>query len=42
MMQLGEVIYGGIGSGLYVMLVFVIIAMFIAGAHGRADTRVSR
>ena len=31
MMQLGEVIYGGIGSGLYVMLVFVIIAMFIAG-----------
>jgi K+-transporting ATPase ATPase A chain len=31
LMQLGEVIYGGIGSGLYVMLVFVIIAMFIAG-----------
>ena len=28
---MGEVIYGGIGSGLYVMLVFVIIAMFIAG-----------
>jgi K+-transporting ATPase ATPase A chain len=31
MMQFGEVIYGGIGSGLYGMLVFVIIAMFIAG-----------
>jgi len=31
MMQLGEVVYGGIGSGLYGMLVFVIIAMFIAG-----------
>src|SRR5512137_124685 len=31
MMQLGEVIYGGVGSGLYVMLVFVIVAMFIAG-----------
>jgi potassium-transporting ATPase potassium-binding subunit len=31
MMQLGEVVYGGIGSGLYGMIVFVIIAMFIAG-----------
>jgi K+-transporting ATPase ATPase A chain len=30
-MQLGEVVYGGVGSGLYGMLVFVIIAMFIAG-----------
>jgi len=30
-MMLGEVVYGGIGSGLYGMLVFVIIAMFIAG-----------
>jgi K+-transporting ATPase ATPase A chain len=30
-MQLGEVVYGGIGSGLYGMLVFVVIAMFIAG-----------
>jgi K+-transporting ATPase ATPase A chain len=29
--QLGEVVYGGVGSGLYCMLVFVIIAMFIAG-----------
>jgi K+-transporting ATPase ATPase A chain len=30
-MQLGEVVYGGVGSGLYGMLVFVILAMFIAG-----------
>jgi len=29
-MQLGEVVYGGVGSGLYGMLVFVILAMFIA------------
>jgi K+-transporting ATPase ATPase A chain len=31
MMQLGEVVYGGCGSGLYGMLAFVIIAVFIAG-----------
>jgi K+-transporting ATPase ATPase A chain len=31
MIQFGEVVYGGVGSGLYGMLVFVIIAMFIAG-----------
>lgn len=31
LMQLGEVIYGGAGSGLYGMLVFAIIAVFIAG-----------
>ncbi|HWN82990.1 MAG TPA: potassium-transporting ATPase subunit KdpA [Candidatus Udaeobacter sp.] len=31
MMQLGEVVYGGVGSGLYGMLVFAIIAVFIAG-----------
>jgi K+-transporting ATPase ATPase A chain len=30
-MQCGEVVYGGVGSGLYGMLVFAIIAMFIAG-----------
>ena len=29
--QLGEIIIGGVGSGLYGMLVFVIIAMFVAG-----------
>jgi potassium-transporting ATPase potassium-binding subunit len=31
MMQLGEVVYGGVGSGLYGMLAFVIIAVFVAG-----------
>jgi K+-transporting ATPase ATPase A chain len=31
MMQLGEVIFGGVGSGLYGMLVFAIVAVFIAG-----------
>lgn len=31
LMQLGEVAYGGVGSGLYGMLAFVIIAVFIAG-----------
>jgi potassium-transporting ATPase potassium-binding subunit len=31
MIQLGEVVYGGVGSGLYGMLVFAIIAVFIAG-----------
>jgi K+-transporting ATPase ATPase A chain len=29
--QLGEVIFGGVGSGLYGMLVFAIVAVFIAG-----------
>jgi K+-transporting ATPase ATPase A chain len=29
--MLGEVIFGGVGSGLYGMLVFVILAVFIAG-----------
>jgi K+-transporting ATPase ATPase A chain len=31
LMQLGEVVYGGVGSGLYGMLAFVIIAVFVAG-----------
>jgi K+-transporting ATPase ATPase A chain len=31
MMMLGEVIFGGVGSGLYGMLVFAILAVFIAG-----------
>jgi K+-transporting ATPase ATPase A chain len=29
--QLGEVVFGGVGSGLYGMLIFVILAVFIAG-----------
>lgn len=31
LMQLGEVIFGGVGSGLYGMLMFAIIAVFVAG-----------
>jgi K+-transporting ATPase ATPase A chain len=31
MIQLGEVIFGGVGSGLYGMLAFAIVAVFIAG-----------
>jgi K+-transporting ATPase ATPase A chain len=31
MMQLGEVVFGGTGTGLYGMLVFAILAVFIAG-----------
>src|SRR3989442_13966919 len=31
LMQLGEVIFGGVGSGLYGMLAFPIIAVFISG-----------
>ena len=30
-MQLGEVIVGGVGAGLYGMLIFIIIAIFVAG-----------
>jgi K+-transporting ATPase ATPase A chain len=31
LIQLGEVIFGGVGSGLYGMLIFAIIAVFVAG-----------
>jgi K+-transporting ATPase ATPase A chain len=31
MMQLGEIIFGGVGSGLYGMLLFVIVTVFVAG-----------
>ncbi len=31
LMQLGEVVFGGVGSGLYGMVVFAIIAVFLAG-----------
>jgi K+-transporting ATPase ATPase A chain len=29
--QLGEIIFGGVGAGLYGMLVFIVLAVFIAG-----------
>ena len=31
LMQLGEVVFGGVGSGLYGMMIFAIMAVFIAG-----------
>ncbi|MBK9303899.1 MAG: potassium-transporting ATPase subunit KdpA [bacterium] len=31
LIQLGEVVFGGVGSGLYGMLMFVVVAVFIAG-----------
>jgi potassium-transporting ATPase potassium-binding subunit len=31
LMQLGEVVFGGVGTGLYSMLVFAVLAVFIAG-----------
>lgn len=31
LMQLGEVVFGGVGSGLYGMLVFAMVAVFVAG-----------
>jgi potassium-transporting ATPase potassium-binding subunit len=31
LMQLGEVVYGGVGSGLYGMLIFVLVAVFVSG-----------
>jgi K+-transporting ATPase ATPase A chain len=30
-LELGEVVFGGVGSGLYGMLMFAILAVFIAG-----------
>ncbi len=33
--MLGEIIFGGVGSGLYGMLLFAILAVFIAGLDGR-------
>jgi K+-transporting ATPase ATPase A chain len=30
-MQLGELVFGGVGSGLYAMLVFVVLTIFLAG-----------
>jgi K+-transporting ATPase ATPase A chain len=31
MMQLGEVVFGGVGTGIYSMLIFAIVGVFIAG-----------
>jgi K+-transporting ATPase ATPase A chain len=31
LMQLGEIVFGGVGSGLYGMIIFAIVAVFVAG-----------
>jgi K+-transporting ATPase ATPase A chain len=42
-MELGEVIFGGVGSGLYGMLAFAIVAMFVAGLMvGRTPEYLSK
>ena len=42
LMQLGEVIFGGVGCGLYGMLAFAILAVFIAGLMVLARLRVTQ
>ncbi len=42
-MQLGEIIVGGVGAGLYGMLLFVVLAIFVAGLMvGRTPEYVAR
>lgn len=41
LMQLGEVVFGGVGTGLYNMLVFAIMAVFIGRPHDRQNTGIS-
>ena len=31
LMQLGEIVFGGVGCGLYGMLAFAIVAVFVSG-----------
>jgi K+-transporting ATPase ATPase A chain len=43
LMQLGEVIFGGVGSGLYGLLAFVLVAVFVAGLMvGRTPEYLSK
>ena len=41
-MELGEIIIGGVGAGLYGMLIFVVITIFVAGTDGRPHAGISR
>ena len=41
MMQLGEVVFGGVGAGLYGMLVFAVLAVFVAGLMSAARPSTS-
>ena len=40
--MIGEVIFGGVGAGLYGIVVFIILSVFIAGLMEKSDTGVSR
>jgi K+-transporting ATPase ATPase A chain len=40
-MQLGEIIVGGVGAGMYGMLLFVILAVFVAGLMVGAPRNMS-
>ena len=40
--QLGEIIVGGVGSGMYGMLLFVIISIFVAGLMVGRDAGICR
>lgn len=43
LIQTGEVIFGGVGSGLYVMIVFVLVTVFVAGLMiGRTPTYLGK
>ena len=41
-MFVGEVIFGGVGSGLYSMIFMIVIAVFVAGLHDRENAGVPR
>jgi len=40
-LMLGEVIFGGVGAGLYGMVIFIILTVFICRAHGWPQSRIS-
>ncbi len=42
LIQLGEVVFGGVGAGLYGMLIFAIMAVFVAGPDDRPHTGIHR
>jgi len=42
MIQLGEILPGGVGSGLYGIVLYAILAMFVAGLMVGRNARVSR
>ena len=39
--MLSETVFGGVGAGLYGMLVYVVLAVFIAGLDGRPHAGIS-